>query len=190
MPGFPVHHQLPELSQTRVHRVSDAIQPPHPLSSPSPSAFSLSQHAPGCHAAKRKPLSLPGMVSDRNGRGRVFHREPWGEKAQQRQGTLLLLLLGAGRRLEARPALQESDKIKKTPQNLRTWQECPGLQPRPSYLAVPVGRGLWNPPVSTCPFYRYGKQDQASTILSDQHLIPEAAAEDLSTQTHAQQADK
>ena len=113
MPGFPVHHQLPELSQTRVHRVSDAIQPSHPLSSPSPSAFSLSQHAPGCHAAKRKPLSLPGMVSDRNGRGRVFHREPWGEKAQQRQGTLLLLLLGAGRRLEARPALQESDKIKK-----------------------------------------------------------------------------
>ena len=44
MPGFPVHHQLLELAQTHVHRVSDAIQPSHPLSSPSPPAFNLSQH--------------------------------------------------------------------------------------------------------------------------------------------------
>ena len=43
-PGFPVHHQLWELTQTHVHWVSDAIQPSHPLSSPSPPAFSLSQH--------------------------------------------------------------------------------------------------------------------------------------------------
>ena len=43
-PGLPVHHQLPELAQTHVHWVGDAIQPSHPLSSPSPSAFSLSQH--------------------------------------------------------------------------------------------------------------------------------------------------
>ena len=43
-PGLPVHHQLPELTQTHVHRVSDAIQPSHPLSSPSPPAFNLSQH--------------------------------------------------------------------------------------------------------------------------------------------------
>ena len=43
-PGFPVHHQLPELAQTYVHRVDDAIQPSHPLSSPSPPAFNLSQH--------------------------------------------------------------------------------------------------------------------------------------------------
>ena len=43
-PGFPVHHQLPELAQTHVHRVSDAIQLSHSLSSPSPSAFNLSQH--------------------------------------------------------------------------------------------------------------------------------------------------
>ena len=35
MPGFPVHHQLPELAQTHVHRVGNAIQPSHPLSSPS-----------------------------------------------------------------------------------------------------------------------------------------------------------
>ena len=43
-PGFPVHHELPEPDQTHVHQVSDAIQPSHPLSSPSPPAFSLSQH--------------------------------------------------------------------------------------------------------------------------------------------------
>ena len=43
-PGLPVHHQLPELAQTHVHRVSDAIQPPHPLSSPSLPALNLSQH--------------------------------------------------------------------------------------------------------------------------------------------------
>ena len=38
-PGFPVHHQLLELTQTHVHRVGDAIQPSHPLPSPSPPAF-------------------------------------------------------------------------------------------------------------------------------------------------------
>ena len=43
-PGFSVHHQLLELAQTHVHRVSDATQSSHPLSSPSPPAFSLSQH--------------------------------------------------------------------------------------------------------------------------------------------------
>ena len=42
--GFPVHHQLLEFTQTHGHRVGDAIQPSHPLSSPSPPAFSLSQH--------------------------------------------------------------------------------------------------------------------------------------------------
>ena len=43
-PGFPVHHQLPEFTQIHVHRVSDAIQPSHPLSSPSPPAPNPSQH--------------------------------------------------------------------------------------------------------------------------------------------------
>ena len=43
-PGLPVHHQLPEFTQTHVYRVSDAIQPSHPLSSPSPPAPNLSQH--------------------------------------------------------------------------------------------------------------------------------------------------
>ena len=43
-PGLPVHHQLAELAQTHVHRVSDDIQPSHPLSALSPPAFNLSQH--------------------------------------------------------------------------------------------------------------------------------------------------
>ena len=43
-PGLPVHHQLPESTQTHVHRVGDAIQPSHPLSSPSPPALNPSQH--------------------------------------------------------------------------------------------------------------------------------------------------
>ena len=44
MPGFPVLHYLPEFTQTHVHWISDAIQPSHSLSSPSPSAFNLSKH--------------------------------------------------------------------------------------------------------------------------------------------------
>ena len=43
-PGFPVHHQLLDLTQTHVHHVGDAIQPSHPLLSPSPLTFNLSQH--------------------------------------------------------------------------------------------------------------------------------------------------
>ena len=42
--GLPVHHQLPELAQTHVHQTGDAIQPSHPLSSPSPPVFNPSQH--------------------------------------------------------------------------------------------------------------------------------------------------
>ena len=44
MPGLPVYHQLPEFTQTHAHWVGDAIQPSHPLSSPSPPALNLSEH--------------------------------------------------------------------------------------------------------------------------------------------------
>ena len=44
MPGLPVHHQLPEFTQTHVHWVGNVIQPSHPLASPSPPAFNISQH--------------------------------------------------------------------------------------------------------------------------------------------------
>ena len=43
MPGFPVHHQLPELAQTYVHPISDAIQPSHPMSFTSPTDFNVSK---------------------------------------------------------------------------------------------------------------------------------------------------
>ena len=55
-PGLPVHHQLPESTQTHVHCVGDATQPSHPLLSPSPPALNLSQHptlmlsASGCQS--------------------------------------------------------------------------------------------------------------------------------------------
>ena len=62
MPGFPVHHQLPELTQTHVHWVSDPIQPSHPLSSPSPRAFSLSQHQ-GLHQMAKVSV-LPMNIQD------------------------------------------------------------------------------------------------------------------------------
>ena len=43
-PGFAVHHQLPEFTQTHIHWAGDTIQPSHPLSAPSPPAFNISQH--------------------------------------------------------------------------------------------------------------------------------------------------
>ena len=43
-PGLPVHHQLPEFTQTHVHYIGDVIQPSHPLSSPSPPTFNLTQY--------------------------------------------------------------------------------------------------------------------------------------------------
>ena len=47
-PGLPVHHQLPELPQAHVHQVRDAIPPSHPLLSPSPPTFHVSQHQGLC----------------------------------------------------------------------------------------------------------------------------------------------
>ena len=60
IPGLPVHHQLPEFTQTHVHWVSDAIQPSHPLLSPSPPDFNLSQHTGHTGQLKVKySVSLP-----------------------------------------------------------------------------------------------------------------------------------
>ena len=61
-PDLPVHHQLLEFTQTHVHWVSDAIQPSHPLSSPSPPALSLSQHQGLLHeCSTNAPLALKKM---------------------------------------------------------------------------------------------------------------------------------
>ena len=57
-PGFPVHHQLPELAQTHVHQVTDAIQQSYHLLSPSPPAFSLSQHQ-GLYQESVLPIRWP-----------------------------------------------------------------------------------------------------------------------------------
>ena len=62
-PGLPVRHHLPELVQTHVHWVGDAIQPSHPLSSPSPPAFNLSQHQ-----------SLFKWVSSSHHKSRIPHK--------------------------------------------------------------------------------------------------------------------
>ena len=58
MPGLTVHYQLPEFTQTHVHRVGDAIQPSHPLSSPSPPAPNPSQHQLVVHYRVINLLSL------------------------------------------------------------------------------------------------------------------------------------
>ena len=79
-PGLPVHHPLPEFTQTHVHRVSDAIQPSDPLSSPSLPAFSLSQHqglfqwVSSSHQEAKSievsalasvlPMNTPGLLQD------------------------------------------------------------------------------------------------------------------------------
>ena len=63
-PGFPILHQLLELAQIHVHRVGNAIQASHPLSSPSPPALNLSQHQPARGASPTMPsLDLPHWVS-------------------------------------------------------------------------------------------------------------------------------
>ena len=79
-PGLPVHHQPPEFTQTHIHRVSDAIQPSHPLSSPSPPAHSPSQHQSFSNESTLRmrwpkywsfsfsiipPKEIPGMISFR-----------------------------------------------------------------------------------------------------------------------------
>ena len=66
--GFPVHHQLLELVQTHVHRVGDAIQPFHPLSSPSPPVFSLSQHQGLFKAASGSSYFRKGNTSASHGK--------------------------------------------------------------------------------------------------------------------------
>ena len=71
-PGLPVHHQLPEFTQTHVHRISDAIQPSHLLLSPSPPAPNPSQHqSPGIELA-----STPATLAFSRG---FFTAEPPGK---------------------------------------------------------------------------------------------------------------
>ena len=82
VPGFPVLHHLPELAQSRVHWVSDAFQPSHPLSPPSPSVCSLSQHQIyGFPINFRSKTSVPGVflcpASVENRRVWFLLTSPW-----------------------------------------------------------------------------------------------------------------
>ena len=90
-PGFPVHHQLLELTQTCVHRVGDAIHPSHPLLSPSPPAFNLSQHQ--SLSVSALPIRWPKYWSfsfsispSSEYSGLIFFRMDWCDLAVQ--GTL------------------------------------------------------------------------------------------------------
>ena len=77
-PGFPIHHQLLEFTQTHVHRVSDAIQSSHPLSSPSPPAFNISQHQ-GLFASGGQSIgvSASALVLPMNISGLISFRMDW-----------------------------------------------------------------------------------------------------------------
>ena len=80
MPGLPVHHQLPELAQTHVHRVGDAIQPSHPLSPPSPPALNLSWCQDGlCMLSHVQPSATLWTVTHQAPLSTEFSRqEYWG----------------------------------------------------------------------------------------------------------------
>ena len=92
-PGLPVHHQLPEFIQTHVHRVSDAIQPSHPLSSPSPPAPNPSQHQSLFHESTlRMRWSFSFSISPSNEHpGLISFRMDWLDLLAV-QGTLKSLL--------------------------------------------------------------------------------------------------
>ena len=96
-PGFTVHHQLPEFTQTHVHQASDAIQPSHPLSSPFPPAFNLSQHqglfkwvSPSHQVAKVLEFSFNITPSNEHS-GLISFRMDWLDLLSV-QGTLKSLL--------------------------------------------------------------------------------------------------
>ena len=98
MPGFPVYHQLPELAQTHVHWVSEAIQPSYLLSSPSPPAFNLSQHqglfqgvSSSHQVAKVWELQLQHQSFQWIYRGLISFRVDWLDLPEV-QGTLKSLL--------------------------------------------------------------------------------------------------
>ena len=92
-PGFPVHHQHPELAQTHVHHFGDAIQPSHPLSFPSPPACNLSQHQglsseSVLHIRWPKYWSFSSSISPCNEySGLIFFRMDWFDLLAG-QGTL------------------------------------------------------------------------------------------------------
>ena len=95
-PGLPVHHQLPEFTQTHVHRVGDAIQPSHPLSSPSPPALNPSHirvfsNESTLHVRWPKDWSFSFSISPSNEYPGLIFRMDWLDLVAV-QGTLKSLL--------------------------------------------------------------------------------------------------
>ena len=91
-PGLPVHHQLPEVIQTHVHQVGDAIQPSHPLLSPSSPAFNLSQHQGLFQGVSSKYWSFSFSISPSSEySGLISFRVDWFDLLAI-QGTLKSLL--------------------------------------------------------------------------------------------------
>ena len=89
MPGFPVFHYLPDFAQTHVHWVSDAIQPSHPLLSPSP-AFNLSQHQGRLFARGGQSTGVSASAS-------IFPMNIWGWLVLGLTGLISLLPMGLPR---------------------------------------------------------------------------------------------
>ena len=100
MPGLPVHHQLPEYTQIHIHRVSDAIQPSHPLSSPSPlSSIRVFSNESTLRMRWPKYWSFSfSIIPSKEIPGLIF-RMDWLDLPAV-QGTLLLLLLSRFSRVQ------------------------------------------------------------------------------------------
>ena len=118
-PGFPVHHQLPEFTETQVHRVSDAIQPSHPLSSPSPPAPNPSQHRSlfqwvnsSHEVAKVLEFQLQHHSLQRNPRADLLQNGLVGSPCSPRKGVKLSLINIEEKRVKNRQIILEMTEVK------------------------------------------------------------------------------
>ena len=122
-PGLPVHHQLPEFTQTHVHRVSDAIQSPHPLSSPSPAPNpsqhqSFSNESTLCMRWPKYWSFSFSIISSKEIPGLISFRMDWLDVLAV-QGTLKSLLQHHSSKaliLGAQPSSQSNSQIHTRPQ--------------------------------------------------------------------------
>ena len=124
-PDLPVHHQLPESTQTHVHRVGDAIQPSHPLSPPSPPALTLSQHQ-----GLFKWVSFSHQVA----KALKFYR--WENRSLKMFGHIAKDYIDGKWQIWDRTDSQECQTPAPTAIMLH-WVECPfGYKPKLTFLGV------------------------------------------------------
>ena len=91
-PDFPIHHQLPEFTQTHVHWVDDAIQPSHPMSFPSPPTFNLSQHQGLCQWVSSSHQMVKVLEVQASTSVLPMNTQDWFPLGWTVQGTLKSLL--------------------------------------------------------------------------------------------------